>query len=195
VGTAILALAVAIAIGEGVPNPLAQPVEVNLLSVALLTMMVGLIVAWRWEGIGGLLVLGGFGVFAAVNHGIQFNVVFGPLLATGLMYLACWWMNKSPSPPRSRSGLGSSSGVYPREERGAMRYLLVTVATIVAGFVGGILGWSAGVVMDRFRWLGLGPEEFWRTDPENVWAWGFIIGGLVGMAAFLAVSACRRRSR
>ena len=34
--------------------------------------------------------------------------------------------------------------------------------------------------MDRFRWLGLGPEEFWHTDPENVWAWGFIIGGLIG---------------
>jgi len=76
-----------------------------------------------------------------------------------------------------------------------MRYLLVTVATIIGGFVGGILGWSAGVVMDRFRWLGLGPEEFWHTDPENVWAWGFIIGGLLGMAAVLAVWACRRRSR
>ena len=107
VGTAILALVVAIAIGEGVPNPLAQPVEVNLLSVAMLTMMTGLIIAWKWEGVGGLLILGGFGFFAAVNHGIRLNVVFGPLLATGLMYLACWWMNKSPSPPRSRSGLGS----------------------------------------------------------------------------------------
>lgn len=51
-----------------------------------------------------------------------------------------------------------------------MRYLLATVVTIVTGFVGGILGWWAGVATDRFRWLGLGPEEFWHTDPENVWA-------------------------
>ncbi len=92
-------------------NPFALSLSENLLFVASLTMMIGLVVAWRWEGIGGLLVLGGFAFFAAVNHGIQFNVVFGPLLATGLMYSACPWMSKSPSPPRSRPGLGSGSGV------------------------------------------------------------------------------------
>ena len=70
-----------------------------------------------------------------------------------------------------------------------MRYFLATVATIIAGLVGGVVGWMAGVAMDRFRWLGLGPEEFWRTDPENVWAWGFIIGSLIGMAAAMVVSA------
>jgi hypothetical protein len=64
----------------------------------------------------------------------------------------------------------------------------MSAATLGTGLVGGILGWCAGVAMDRFRWLGLGPEEFWRTDPENVWAWGFIIGGVMGMAAGLAVS-------
>jgi hypothetical protein len=70
-----------------------------------------------------------------------------------------------------------------------MRYFLATVVTLVTGFVGGIVGWWAGVAMDRFRWLRLGSEEFWRTDPENVWAWGFIMGGLIGMAAGLAASA------
>jgi hypothetical protein len=70
-----------------------------------------------------------------------------------------------------------------------MRYLVISAATLATGLVGGILGWWAGVAMDRFRWLGLGPEEFWRTDPENVWAWGFIIGGIIGMAAALAASA------
>lgn len=59
VGTAILVLIAAIAIGEGVPNLLAQPLPVNLLFVAMLTMVVGLIAAWKWEGIGGLLTLGG----------------------------------------------------------------------------------------------------------------------------------------
>ena len=78
-----------------------------------------------------------------------------------------------------------------------MRYLLVAIATVVTGLAGGILGWFTGVAMDRLRWLGLGPEEFWRTDPENVWAWGFIIGGMIGMAAALAVSAwwLRRNAR
>jgi hypothetical protein len=52
-----------------------------------------------------------------------------------------------------------------------------------------MVGWWTGVAMDRFRWLGLGPEEFWYTDPENVWAWGLIIGGLIGAAVGLRISA------
>jgi hypothetical protein len=32
---------------------------VNLLFIAMLTTMIGLIVAWKWERIGGLLILGG----------------------------------------------------------------------------------------------------------------------------------------
>ena len=55
-------------------------------------MIAGQIAAWKWEGIGGLLILGGFGLFAIVNHGVPLNVVFGPWLATGLLYSACWWL-------------------------------------------------------------------------------------------------------
>ena len=91
IGTAILALIVAIAVGEGLPNPFTQPLDVNLLSVAMLAMITGLIVAWKWEGVGGLLILGGLGFFAAVNHGVRLNVVFGPMLLTGLLFLFCWW--------------------------------------------------------------------------------------------------------
>ena len=68
-----------------------------------------------------------------------------------------------------------------------MRYVLIAVATLVTGFVGGMPGWWVGVAMDRFRWLRLGPEEL-TNRPEKVWAWGFIIGGLIGMAAALVVS-------
>ncbi len=35
------------------------------------TMIVGLVVAWNWEGGGGLLILGGFNFFAIVNHGVR----------------------------------------------------------------------------------------------------------------------------
>jgi len=99
VSVALLALLVAFAVGEGLPNPLGQPIVVNLLSVAMLTMMVGLIIAWKWEGVGGLLILGGFGFFAAVNHGIRLNVVFGPMVVTGLLFLLCWWRTRKASDP------------------------------------------------------------------------------------------------
>ena len=41
------------------------------------------------------MILGGLAFFAVVNHGIQLNAVFGPMLAVGLLYLLCGW-------PRSR---------------------------------------------------------------------------------------------
>ena len=91
-GTLLLLLIVTVAIGEGLPNTLAQPLDVNLLFAAMLTMIVGLIVAWKWEGVGGLLILGGFAFFAIVNHGIRLNLVFGPMLAVGLIFLGCGWL-------------------------------------------------------------------------------------------------------
>ena len=101
VGTAIIALIVALAVGEGVSNPLATPIREQLLSIALVTMIVGLVAAWKWEGIGGLLILGGWVLFAVVNHGIRLNLVFGPMFLVGLLYLGCWWMkrNVASSPP------------------------------------------------------------------------------------------------
>ncbi len=94
IGTALLVLIAALAIGEGVPNPLVLSLRENLLGAALWTMVLGQIVAWKWEGIGGLLILGGFALFAIVNPGVRLNqslVVVGAWIATGPMYLLCWW--------------------------------------------------------------------------------------------------------
>ena len=92
VGTAVLALIVALAIGEGVhPARLFETLPVALLTVGMLTMLVGLVAAWKWEGIGGLLILGGLAFFAVVDGGVKLNLVFGPMLAVGLIYLGCRW--------------------------------------------------------------------------------------------------------
>ena len=109
-GTLLLLLIAVFAVGEGVPNPFILSQRENLLSIALATMIVGQIAAFRWEGIGGLLVLGGFAFFSVVNHRISLNIVFGPWLLTGLIYLACGWMKSKaaggasptslPPPPR-----------------------------------------------------------------------------------------------
>ena len=61
----------------------------NLLFAALLTMIVGLILAWKWGRLGGVLILDGFAFFAIVNHGIKLNFAFGPMLTVGLLYLGC----------------------------------------------------------------------------------------------------------
>ena len=91
IGIAILGLVTAFAIGEGVPNPLRGSLPEHSLTIGFQAMIIGQIVAWRWEGIGSLLILGGFALFAIVNHGVPINVVYGPWLVTGLLYLICWW--------------------------------------------------------------------------------------------------------
>jgi hypothetical protein len=111
VGTLILPLIVALAICEGVPNPFALSIRETLLFIALVTMIVGQIAAWKWEGIGGLLILSGFAFFAVVDGRIPFNIVFGPWLLTGLLYLACGWRKSraaSLSSPSQSTAFGSS---------------------------------------------------------------------------------------
>lgn len=91
VGTAILALIITIGIGEGLPNPLVLSIREQLLFIALATMIVGLVAAWKWERIGGLLILCGPPFFAVVNHGIRIKLVFGPMFLVGLLFLGYGW--------------------------------------------------------------------------------------------------------
>jgi len=95
IGTLLLLLIAIFAMGEGMPNPLSLSIRELLLFAAILSMIVGQIAAWKWEGIGGVLILGGFAFFCIVNHGIPLNIVFGPWLLTGLIYLGCWCMKRS----------------------------------------------------------------------------------------------------
>jgi hypothetical protein len=104
VGALLLLLIAVFAIGEGVhPVRMFESLRVGLLTVTMLTMIVGQIAAWKWEGIGGLLILGSYVLFAVVNHSIPFNIVFGPWLLTGLLYLGCGWMKYRAVRPSSPS--------------------------------------------------------------------------------------------
>jgi hypothetical protein len=91
-GGLLLALIATLAIGEGVPNPTLMSLRENLLGIAFQAMIIGQIVAWKWKGIGSFLILGGFALFAVVNPGFRgMWLVPAPWLATGLLYLVCWW--------------------------------------------------------------------------------------------------------
>ncbi|MBN2294260.1 MAG: hypothetical protein JXM70_17665 [Pirellulales bacterium] len=76
--------------GNGVPNPFTASLHKNLLGTAVLLLFVGSIVAWKWEGIGGLLIIGGLVLFAIVAQGILLNIVLWPWMVMGLLYLVCW---------------------------------------------------------------------------------------------------------
>jgi hypothetical protein len=93
-GTLILLLVTTLAIGGGFhPTRMFESLGVATLTVALLTMLAGQMIAWRWEGVGGSLIVGSFALFSIMNHGFRINIVFGPWLLSGVLYLACWWLS------------------------------------------------------------------------------------------------------
>ena len=52
VGALLVLMVIAIAIGEGMPNPFTQPFDVQLGFFALALIVLGILVGWRWDGRG-----------------------------------------------------------------------------------------------------------------------------------------------
>jgi hypothetical protein len=65
-------------------SPLESPI---LLAVLIITL--GLIVAWKWEGLGGILILGGTAFCAIVNY--RLVPAWCAIGTLGLLFLCCWW--------------------------------------------------------------------------------------------------------
>ena len=55
IGTSLVLIIVLLAIGEGMPNPFTQPMAVQVGFLALALIMVGILGAWRWELVGGIV--------------------------------------------------------------------------------------------------------------------------------------------
>lgn len=86
----LLSLVVAlVAIGEGVPNVLAQPGRVQVGLAALVSLLIGYWIGWRWELVGGLIATGGWisFIFSVVPslHAIQGFLLL--LAIPGVLYL------------------------------------------------------------------------------------------------------------
>jgi len=92
-GTLLFGLLLLFLIGEGMP-----PIDFSAtgaMSIVLLTAWLGLAVLWRWEGIGGLMVVGGMVAFYALNFAgsgrFPSGWVFPLLSLPGILALFCRW--------------------------------------------------------------------------------------------------------
>lgn len=68
-----------------------------ILMAGMIAMVLGIIIAWFREGLGGLLVVGGFIYFVAVEliQRKQFDAWFLlAFLAVGVLHLICWQLSK-----------------------------------------------------------------------------------------------------
>ena len=94
----LLALVVLIFVtGEGV-NVSAMGTGDIVTGIVFVMMWLGLLVAWRWEGMGGLLTTGGTVLFILVDfiftgHVLRFWMFFA-FLIPGLLFLYCWWLTR-----------------------------------------------------------------------------------------------------
>src|SRR5271165_2225306 len=89
----LLGLVIFIVIGQGgPPNIFRQPTPVQLEFAAMGLMLLGLVVGWVREGLGGLLVLLGLAAFNAVELTVNGRPARGafPLFAVpGVLFLLC----------------------------------------------------------------------------------------------------------
>jgi len=89
-GILLIFVIVLFAVGEGLPNPLALTANEQLGLVALIIMLAGLILAWKFEGMGGLLVIIGYIFFCIIERQILRQGVFFIFPVVGLSFLLCW---------------------------------------------------------------------------------------------------------
>lgn len=95
VGTLLFVMLIVFAVGEGVPNLMKQSLVIRIELLAMFIMWLGLFIAWKWELIGGILILLGYTCFCGVEwQALNIRFPFGLFLLVGLLYLGSWWSTK-----------------------------------------------------------------------------------------------------
>jgi hypothetical protein len=79
---------------EGEPMGKFQSVEeiISFLCFPISTI-VGLALAWKWEGTGGLITIAGIAVFHIIRPELLFNLAIDGLAGPGLIYLIYWTLH------------------------------------------------------------------------------------------------------
>ena len=99
-GALLLALVFTLFIGEsasnGFPNPFGQPLSVQIEFAGMFVLLFGIIVGWKWQGPGGILILAGNMAFHIIEAKLYINWVFGAFDLTAVLYLASWLLNRIP---------------------------------------------------------------------------------------------------
>ncbi len=183
VGVPLLGLLVVLTMGDGIANPLTASQRENLFGVVVVAMFLGVVLGWKWEGVGSLLILGSLVLFAVADEPFLLDIVIVPWLVTGLAYLVCWVGGKE-----------ADSAVF-RMQR--FHQLLFAIAIITLSWfammavheLGHVIGATAtGGTVER---VVLHPFAISRTDvaPNPYPAVVVWLGPVVGCALPLAVAA------
>jgi len=86
-GTLLTLLFLTFLFGEGPPPLSALRAGEGLMFLGVAGMVVGLSLAWKWEGIGGLVTVAGYGLFLLIDPGAISATIFLACGAFGLLHL------------------------------------------------------------------------------------------------------------
>jgi hypothetical protein len=93
IGTVLVGLTLILAIGGGVPNLFTQPFLIQLGFLALALVLSGILLAWRWEFLGGILSLVGWVLFIfAERVSLRQSVYFILLGLPSLLFLGSFFL-------------------------------------------------------------------------------------------------------
>ena len=104
VGTVLVGLTLFIAIGEGMPNLFKQPFVIQIGFLALALVLSGILLAWRWEFLGGIMSLAGWVLFiVVVRVSLRHSVFFILLGVPSLLFLGSSFLRRYHEKHKSAS--------------------------------------------------------------------------------------------
>jgi hypothetical protein len=89
-GTLMFLLFVAFDFGEGPPDLLRLTAAERVQALGIATLFFGLPLAWKWEGLGGLITVSGFAFLGAVDQANLHRWVLDMPALAGALHLASW---------------------------------------------------------------------------------------------------------
>jgi hypothetical protein len=81
-------------VGEGFPPIFRLPWRESLSVLLMSAMVAGLLLAWKWEGLGGAVALAGMVLFMLLTGTRGIGLLLVPA-AIGLLHVVCWWSLRS----------------------------------------------------------------------------------------------------
>jgi len=95
IGNVLVGLTLILAIGEGVPNLFMQPFLIQLGFLALVLVLSGILLAWRWEFLGGILSLVGWVLFILAERvHWQHSLFFILLVVPSMLFLGSSFLHR-----------------------------------------------------------------------------------------------------
>jgi len=98
VGALLLLFFLAFVFGEGPPSLAQMTAQEQLYGLGVVILFLGLIVAWCWEGWGGLMSVLAWGYLAVLAGRPPWGLMFSIPAFVGLTHILCWWRLRGPVP-------------------------------------------------------------------------------------------------